>query len=169
VSWQALPQLLPGFVLKASAAYIDGKYTSFPEGSGYTPGTGVYFGEGSLTLAPTQNFAGNRAVRTPKYSYNLSPNYAFDLPGGTLELGVDYSYNSGYFFDTQNTIKQPRYQLVNARVSYLYEPANLRLTVWGKNLGNENYYINRFQTDFATNSIFNPPRTFGANLSLEFR
>jgi iron complex outermembrane receptor protein len=59
--------------------------------------------------------------------------------------------------------------VVNARISYLYEPAGLRFTVYGKNLTESNYYINRFQTDFATNSLYAAPRTWGMRLSFVFK
>lgn len=169
LTWQMFPDLAPGFVLTAAGAYIDGEYTEFPDGSGFTKDLGLFFGEGSLTLLPAQDFSGHRAVRTPKYSFTIGPNYAFGLGNGTVELGADYAYNSGYYFDTQNTSKQPRYSLINARISYLYEPAGLRITVFGKNLADEDYYLNRFQTDFATNSLFGPSRTYGVRLSYEFK
>src|SRR3546814_13280558 len=86
-----------------------------------------------------------------------------------FEIGVDYSYNDGYYFDTQNTSKQPSYSLLNGRISYLFEPLNVRLSVFGHNLTDEVYYINRFETDFATNSLYASPRTFGATLRSEER
>ncbi len=170
-TWQVLGDWVPGFVLTGNFSYIDGKYTSFPDGSGFDQTTGVFFGSTSLTapVSPPRDFTGNDAVRTPKVSYTLGPNYAVGVPGGTLELGADYSYNSGYFFDTQNTVRQPHYHVVNARISYLYEPAGLRFTVYGKNLTESNYYINRFQTDFATNSLYAAPRTWGMRLSFVFK
>lgn len=169
LTWQLFPESLPGLVLTVAGSYIDGEYTSFPDGSGFNETTGIFFGQGSLTLSPPQDFAGNRAVRTPKYSYTIGPNYSQDIGNGTLELGMDYAYNSGYFFDTQNTVRQPRYSVINARIGYLYQPAGLRVTVFGKNLTDEVYYVNRFQTDFATNSLFAAPRTFGVRLSYDFR
>jgi iron complex outermembrane receptor protein len=168
-TWQMFPETIPGFVLTAAGAYIDGEYTSFPDGSGYRPGSGLFFGPGSLTLLPPEDFAGNDAVRTPKWSFTIGPNLALPVPGGTLEIGGDWYYNDGYYFDTQNTSKQPKYELFNARVSYMYEPAGLRLTVFGKNLTDEEYYVNRFQTDFATNSLYGEPRIWGVRLSYEFK
>src|SRR3546814_4916924 len=56
-----------------------------------------------------------------------------------FEIGVDYSYNDGYYFDTQNTSKQPSYSLLNGRISYLFEPLNVRLSVFGHNLTDEVY------------------------------
>ena len=168
-TWDVLPQFISGLALTASFSYIDGKYTSFPDGSGFDPTTGLFFGDGSLTLSPARDFTGNAAVRTPKISYTIGPSYAMNVPGGSAEAGMDYSHNSGYFFDTQNTVRQPPYHVVNARLSYLYQPINLRLTLFGKNLTGANYYLNRFQTDFATNSLYAAPRTLGVRLSWEFK
>jgi len=167
-TWQMFPELLPGFVMKFAGSYLDAKYLSFPDGSGFSPLDGLFFGPGSLTLGPPRDFGGNDAVRTPKYSFTVGPNFATEVPGGMLEIGLDYSYNDGYYFDTQNTSKQPSYHLLNGRISYLFAPLDVRISVFGHNLTDEVYYINRFETDFATNSLYASPRTFGVTLSWNF-
>lgn len=162
-TWRALPDLLPGFAILMSGTWLHGEYTSFPEGQGFDPATGVAFGPNGL--GPARDFSGNRTVRTPKFTGSFGLSYSFSAPGGTVEVGSDVYYNSGYFFDTQNTVEQPRYYTLNARASYLYEPWDLRVSVYGKNLTDQFYYLNAFATDFGVNATAAAPTTWGVGLS----
>lgn len=157
--WQPLPQTLPGLVLNAGGAYLDGEYTDYENGAGFNA-LGIF--------TPNLNFTGNETVRTPKFSGNVGANYAFSVPQGEMELGVRYSYNDGFYFDAQNVSEQPSYTLLNATVSYLHEPSNLRITVFGANLENSAYFLSRFPVDFNTSGLMQPPRTYGIRLSHSF-
>lgn len=167
-TWQMFPSLLPGFVLTAGGAYLHGRFISFPNASGFDPTTGLFFGANSLTLQQGRDFSGNTTVRTPKLTISVGPSYSQTAPGGSIEIGGDVYYNSGYFFDTQNLASNPAYFLLNARASYLYDPWNLRITVYGANLTDSISYSAKFPTDFGTLSHFNPPREFGLRLSYQF-
>ncbi|NKI16041.1 TonB-dependent receptor [Spongiibacter sp. KMU-166] len=152
LTWHITDQL----AFNAGAAYLDGVYTDFKNASGYEPGTGTY--------TNTLDLTGNSTVRTPEWSANASLSYTFAVPGGTLESVVDGYYNSGYFYDTQNVAEQPEYYLINARFSYFHEDTGIRFTVFGKNLNDELYYYNRYQTDFGTLGTVAPPMSAGAKL-----
>jgi len=169
LTWQMFPEALPGFVLTANGSYLRGLYDSFPEGSGYDEQSGLYFGHNSLNGNPPRDFSGNESLRTPKFSATLGPTYAFDVPGGTIELSVSGSYNSGYFYDTQNTLRQPKYKVLNARASYLYEPLGLRLSAFGRNLTDEVYYYDRINNDFGVSGYFAPPLTYGLTVGWAFQ
>jgi iron complex outermembrane receptor protein len=168
--WQPLPEALPGLVLTGAGAYLDGEYLKYDNGSGFDPATGLYFGTGSLLLLPGRDFAGNKTVRTPEYTFNFGPTFTFDVPGGNVELGGSVYYNSGYYFSAQNKdgVDQPKYYLYNARISYLHEASGLRLSVFGKNLADKFYWYNKFETDFNTIGTAAPPRTFGVRLDYQF-
>ncbi len=168
IQWRLLPVLVPNLVLNLGGSYLDGKYDRFPDGSGYDEQTGDFFGKGSAAGAPPRDFDGHRTVRTPRFSSTLSLSQIFGLPGGSLELAGEVNTNSGYFYDIQNTIRQPSYTLLNAHASYLLERWNLRLTGFVKNIGNAVHYYQRFANDFGVNSSIAPPRTYGARLSWEF-
>lgn len=173
VTWQMFPDALPGFALTLSGAYLDGEYDSFPNGAGFLQeppetycGPGAQFS--ALCDAEEFDFTGNTTVRTPKYSGNLGLSQSLVVPGGELELGVNVNYNDGFFFDTQNTTVQPEYTLVNARISYLFERHNLRLTAFAQNLTDEIYYSDKLIVDFGTNAYLAPPRTYSLSLAWEF-
>lgn len=165
--WQVFPQALPGFVLNAAAAYLDGVYTHYPDGAGFDQTTGLFF---DGTIFPTRDFSGNKTVRTPRLSGNLGLSYAFALGPGSLEIAGDAYYNSGFYFSTQNTpqSKQDAYSLIGLHASYLYEPWNVRTTVFGENLTDTRYLVYNTDTDFGTLKLLGRPATYGIRLSWEF-
>ncbi|HKY90324.1 MAG TPA: TonB-dependent receptor [Nevskiaceae bacterium] len=172
--WQPLPEALPGLVFTASGAYLKGKYLSYENGSGFDPTTGLFFSGNGFVLnggvLPGRDFSGNETVRTPKYTGNLGATYSFDALAGTWEIGASYYYNDGYFFSAANNprVAQPDYALINARISYFNEPSGLRLSVFGKNLGDELYWYNQFETDFNTIGTLAPGRAWGVRLDWQF-
>src|SRR5690606_34623604 len=129
LTWQLLPEALPGLVLTGGAAWLDGEYTDFPDGSGFDETTGLFF---DGTIFPTRDFTGNEIVRTPELSGNVGLAYAFDLGRGSVEFAGDLYFNSGSYYSAQNTAssEEDGYQVVNARASYSYEPWGTRLTVF---------------------------------------
>jgi iron complex outermembrane receptor protein len=83
---------------------------------------------------------------------------------------MDVYYNSGFYFTPENKadLKQDAYKLLNARASYLYKPANIRVTAFGKNILSERYHIGLFQTDFGTLSTLAYPVQYGVSLAWNF-
>ncbi|HKY92149.1 MAG TPA: TonB-dependent receptor [Nevskiaceae bacterium] len=161
-AWVPFPSFDPGLLVTAGGAYLDAKYTSFKTGSGFDETTGLYFA--------SRDFSGNRIVRTPKWSGNLALSQALDVPGGTLELAADVYYNSGFYFTAQNTpiAEENGYSLLNARVTYAIVPWNLRLTVFGNNIGDTRYDYAVFHNDFGVETTLAAPDTYGVRLNWDF-
>lgn len=157
--WTVMPNLNPGLALTANASYLDAIYTDFPNGSGYNEQTGLF--------SANNDFGGNRISRVPKYTWSVGFNQALDAPGGMVELSADYIYNDGFFFLAQNSeaSHEPSYALLNARISYLLERWNLRITAFGDNLTDERYNASQFHIDFGRLDSQAPPRTFGLRLN----
>ncbi|MES0873308.1 hypothetical protein [Sinimarinibacterium thermocellulolyticum] len=90
--------------------------------------------------------------------------------GGELEIGADLYYNSGFFYLAQNAPQdeEDAYQVVNARVSYLYDPWNLRTTVFGRNITDEKYNYGRFHVDFGTADYLAPGASYGIKFNWQF-
>ena len=155
-----MPNLNPGLAITGNAAYVDAKYTNFKDGSGFGPNTGLY--------VTGQDFSGNEIVRAPKYSGGLAVVQAIELDRGTLEFAVDGYYNSGFYYDAFNTVEEKAYTLMNARISYLHAPWNLRITLFGKNVLDERYHFQQFQTDFGVTKTLAAPREMGVRLNWDF-
>lgn len=167
-----LPTLDPGLVISAGGTYLDAQYTDYDEGH-YFDDLGLARQSdcsGGETSTRCNSFDGNRIVRTPKYSATVGVNQGFDVPGGRLELGADYYYNSGYYYLAQNSANsfEDAYELVNAHLSYLYEPWQFRVTVFGDNLSDERYNLAQFHTDFGREDTLAPPRIWGVRVNWDF-
>ncbi|MGB1906281.1 MAG: TonB-dependent receptor, partial [Spongiibacter sp.] len=116
---------------------------------------------------PARDFTGNDIVRTPELTYTFGFNQSIPLGEGALELGADIYYNDGFYFLPQNSDLYARdsYSLINARVSYFYDPWGLQLTVFGENVTDEVYNEVVFVDDFGRNQVLNSPRIVGARLN----
>jgi len=154
----------PGLVITANGAYIDGVYDKFTNGQGFDPQTGVY--------NENQDFSGKTIERNGKYSGGLGVVQTFAAgENGEMEVGVDAYYNSGYFYSPGNSdnYKEDPYTLTNARLSYLYQPWNLRLSAFGKNILNESYHTGLFQTDFGILSNLAYEAQYGLRVEWNFQ
>ena len=156
------PDLVDDLAVTFSGAYIDAQFTDFANGSGFSESTGIF--------SPNNDFTGNHISRSPKFTTTLTLAKTWQIPGGPLEVGGDYYYNSGFYFTAQNSdvARQRKYDLLGVRVSYLYEPWNLRATVYGNNILDEKYQIGVLQADFGTNVSLGAPVTYGLRLAWEF-
>ncbi len=160
---QVFPSLLDGLILTLNGAYLDTEYTSYKNGSGYGEETG-FFSQGN-------DYSGNNIVRSPKVSGTVAILQTLPAPSGTIEIGLDYYYNSGFSYLAQGTpnAEEPSYGVLGAQIGYLYEPWNLRITAFGRNLTGAHYNYSRFITDFGTNDARAPLEQYGLRLQLTYR
>lgn len=112
-----------------NAAYIDARYTDFPNAP-------CYSGEGCVT----QSLDGVATPSTPKYSFGLFGDYDIVLPG-PLDAFVraDYSYKSKIQWDPTNSPwgVVPGYGLLGASVGLRSKDGRVAVTAFGKNLTNQ--------------------------------
>ncbi|MGQ0699650.1 MAG: TonB-dependent receptor domain-containing protein, partial [Panacagrimonas sp.] len=152
----------PGFVVSAGATYLDAIYTDYKDATGFNENTGLLFRNG--------DFSGNNIARTPDFSGTLSLSQTINTRYGPVEIGGEYYYNNGFNFSPQaaTSTEQEAYALINARLSYLYQPWNLRITAFGRNIADERYAATSLVIDFGTFQTLAPPRTYGLALGYEF-
>lgn len=151
--------ITPNLVANVIATYLDGSYDEFV-GSGFNENTGV--------LSRNIDFSGNDTIRTARYSGNAGLNYFFQLLGLDWEIGGDAYYNDGFYYNPANTIEEKDYVVYNARLSALHPGSNVRLTLWGKNLDDEVYTLQKFEHDFGVTTIYAPQRTFGVTFQWDY-
>lgn len=130
---------------------------------------------GGVDVTDTQ-----RAWFRPEHTASVSAEYAF-VPfgwGGELSLRADASYQSKIYFapvqsDPQYdaaSIADPRWQL-NARATLASIPfgsATGRISLWGRNLTNENELEFAAAVGSTIVGTFMRPRTYGLDISVEF-
>ncbi|WP_457825293.1 hypothetical protein, partial [Staphylococcus aureus] len=81
-----------------NAAYVDGVYTEWPQGPGFQKGTGLYSGDLNLT--------GDEIVYSPRWSGTAGLDQTIHALGGTFDVAADEYFNSGFYTDAYNTVKQ---------------------------------------------------------------
>lgn len=164
LTWSVLPDYIDGLALTAGGSYVDAKYTSYNNASGFDPTTGVQI--------VGQNFKGHRPAQSPNFTGNIGINKVTDIPewDGSIEAAADIYYTSGFYWDAQNTSRsrQAAYMTLNMRASYLYKPKNLRITAYVNNVLDRRYNTEQFTTDFGVLQYQALPRVFGMRMEVHF-
>lgn len=116
---------------------------------------------------------------SPKNKWSLGFNYASEIEFGDFSASLDYSYVDDHFvFHNQPSADFTRvsnYSVLNARVS-LNEIAGSQfsLSIWGKNITDEEYRINGIPVANAVGTFigginyYGDPLTYGVELSYQF-
>jgi len=125
-------------------------------------------------------FAGNRMqavyiVYTPKNAYTAAIDYAVPLEWGVLKAHLDANIADGYRAMSGEPTLTDDSTIFNARLSLaeiqLRDDVKLQASLWARNLFDEAHTIVESRAGFAflgAFGIFNEPRTYGLDLTLEF-
>lgn len=150
------------FSINGSLSLLHGRYTSFPDAPEYNPSPA---GGDAVTSIDA---SGNTTVNSPTVTAAIAANYKLPTQAGDFDFNVNYSYNSGYFWNPDNQLKQPSYSLLGAYVAFALKGGTWDIRVWGSNLNGAKYYS--FENAFAFGNIYSPaaPRTFGVTLGAHF-
>lgn len=126
-----------------------------------------------------QDFLTGEEVQT-----DIGGNSLGNAPGHTLFLGTQYTGNlstaikgtfrmelksiGSYYTDIQNTLEQPSYTLLNARIAFDHK--SYRWSIWGQNLTNETYLaFGNPDTSFGSRTVRTAaPLTFGSSFTYRF-
>lgn len=124
--------------------------------------------------AGAASFKGNSQLRSPDFMGAFSAEYDIELGDqGKLTLRGEYLVRSRTFFDAANTrvdgTYQPGYGLVNVRATYAPGEGDWQVSVWGKNLGDEEYFRNLTPSGATSLGVPGDPLTFGVTLDVNFR
>ncbi|MFA5632005.1 MAG: TonB-dependent receptor [Porticoccaceae bacterium] len=142
--------------LKAGVTVLDTEYTHFPDAPFTVPNPAG----GNTTTSG--DATGHKLVRAPDVTFNIGLDYSIPVAEGTLGWNINYYYNDGYFFESDNRLSQPSYDVVNAVVSYSFGPGErYTLRAFAENLTDEEYYQHGSQGAFGDVVTPQPPRTLG--------
>lgn len=130
-----------------------------------TPGNG-----GNVQTYCTADVSGNHIMRSPKFTGTGSINYSIPLTSGKIDLSVDGNYNSGFYWDPDNFLKQKSFFLLGASASYTFPGENLSIRGWAKNLTNKKHYNGQSEQSANFGNPASPaePRTYGVSVGLNF-
>jgi iron complex outermembrane recepter protein len=152
--------LATNLTLSGGVTVLNDRFTDFPNAiiALQVPG-GVDTEIGSAT--------GNRLPQTPDVTANISADYHVPTAFGHAGLNVSYSYDSGYYTQPDNILRQPAFGVLAATL-HLDFRNGLGLKLWGRNLTNAIIYEQLAATAFNTNANLAPPRTYGFTLTAKF-
>lgn len=112
--------------------------------------------------------SGNRTPLAPEWALSLGSSLIIPVSEtGEVRLTGLYSYNSGYVFDPDNRSEQGDFHLLNASVEYRPTEA-FGVEIWGRNLTNTEYSVQKLTTSSGTTTTLAPPRTYGVNFKFQF-
>ncbi|HKY92639.1 MAG TPA: TonB-dependent receptor, partial [Nevskiaceae bacterium] len=151
-----------GLVLTLGGCWLDPEYTDYTGGTGFDPVTGI--------RTSNNDYTGNQVVRSAKFSGTAALSWTIQTGIGPVELASDYYWTDEYYYLAQNldADKEDAYGVLGARISWLYEPWNLRLTAFGKNITNTGYSYSLFVVDFGTGDARAPLSTYGLRINWDF-
>ena len=165
----ATVQLNDAFDVHAAFAYTHARYKNFPNAPGYTldptnPNTafGLIFANISVDAS------GRHMVRAPDYTASGTISYHTQLTErDRLDVTVTPYYSSRVYFDFVNSLSQAPYATVDAAAT-LTLAGNTTISVFGRNLTDNAYYLNQGQNTYGKQGTFAKPRTYGVSLGLSF-
>ena len=151
VTWQA--PTLPGFSISVGGGYLDTELSSFETLDGVVP-------------------SGNELPDAPEWSGLVDLRYNWDISDDvSLEFALDAQYQDEVFREALNDplLQSDSYWILNARTS-LYLSDRWEITVWGKNLDDEEYSTQGFsQLAFGNGyRVYGAPRTYGVSVTRNF-
>lgn len=85
-----------------------------------------------------ENLSGRAQAHAPDYTFSAGLDYARD--GWFFNLSADGK--DQFFFADRHALRSRSHVLVNARVGY--QSAHFKLSFWGRNLGDKNYFVRGF-------------------------
>lgn len=160
--------ITPDFSVSLAGTYTHAKYTDFQNALGRyldpldPDPTHVFLSAFQLDASDT------RVERTPSLAGSFSANYGFDLGGGRMNLSGNVFYTDSYFFDPAHQLRQPSYTLVNLKATWTDPSNHLDLSVFGKNITNEKYYVANFVDPYSARARYGQPAIFGGSITYRY-
>ena len=142
-------------------AWNDARYTSYPFSPFSDPRGGIPSTIGSA--------AGNFLPLASRFTLNGAANYTVPLTTGRVLASANVVYNSGYFLESDNAIKQHAFAQLGSTLTWSSENDRYSVGVFGKNLTDKR--IISFATALpigVRGFLFAPPRTFGVTAGVKF-
>jgi iron complex outermembrane recepter protein len=145
----ARPLAEQDFTLGLSGAYVDAQWGNFRNAAcfqGQTAAQGCVGGVQNLTDKPLP-FA-------PEWTFSGFTGYSRPVAGAAYRVGMNvsasYRDTTGIQFPNSPFTIQSGYALVNAALSFGASDGNWQLSLYGKNLADEEYALLMFPTPFGT-------------------
>lgn len=148
------------FRITGGLGWIDPKFNAFPDCPISVPAGGADSTIGSCK--------GNLIPLAAKFTGSLAADYTFQLDAGNLNMAGNVYYNSGFYPESDNVIKQPGYALLGASIEYK-ALSGVSIGAFVKNLTDRK--VINFETTIPNGThtgYFQAPRTYGVTAGFKF-
>ncbi len=163
-AWAASDNL----VLKFSGEYLDTEYKDFDTG-GRVPNTVLTGNPNAVGYGyDLFNAEGLPLLRSPELSWTMAAQY----DSGPMSFNLSYAWKDEYYFDfvrvpEADSLRQDAHGVMNARATYA-APNGMSISVWGKNISDEDYLTDSVIGNNNQRINYAHPRTYGVDLTYEF-
>ncbi len=154
---------------------LDAKFVSFPSGPYYVQQPAVCNPVPASTgpasggaLACSADLKGYRTPRSPKLTGSISVTYTIPTEVGSFALTGSLYHNSGYYWEVDNEVKQPGYNLLNASIQWTSSSKKYEVRVYAKNPLNEYYYSYFSESTLRFSGAPEMPRNYGVSVTAHF-
>lgn len=115
-------------------------------------------------------YDGKNLPRSPEWNASVYAALTFPVPGGDVSLRGDYRWTDKYSFEPTNARETniPSFGLFDARLTYTHEASGVQISVWGKNLGDEDVPVHIIPFLGNGYAVFAAPRTYGMTLTYKW-
>ena len=129
----------------------------------------AFYTSNAVSTVGTLLYDGHTLPRSPEHQYNVFVDGEWDLWGGQLSSRVNYQWQDEFYFDPSNNpeVLEDGHGLLGAFASW-ESPAGFSVSVYGKNLTDEDYRLHVIKNVGIGFSVFGPPREFGIALTQRF-
>jgi iron complex outermembrane receptor protein len=137
-------------------------------GGAYTRLQALYTSNATSTVG-TLLYDGHTLPRSPEHQFNVFVDGEWDLFGGEFASRVNYQWQDEFYFDPSNNpeVVEDAHGLLSAFASW-ESPGGFTLSIYGKNLTDEDYRLHVIKNVGIGFSVFGPPREFGLSVSQRF-
>ena len=129
----------------------------------------AFYTSNAVSTVGTLLYDGHTLPRSPEHQYNVFVDGEWDLWGGQLSSRVNYQWQDEFYFDPSNNpeVLEDGHGLLGAFASW-ESPTGFSVSVYGKNLTDEDYRLHVIKNVGIGFSVFGPPREFGIALTQRF-
>lgn len=157
--------------LRGGVEALHGRYDSFPNAPVVNAHTSFPYDNASVNCATNPDgcdAGGNKMINTPDFTANLALDERVPVSFGELNANISYAYNSGFYFNADNRVKQDAYGLVNAQLGWTSPKEMYSVRVWARNLFDKQYL--QFVSEAPTGDLGSPGmgRTYGVTVGVNY-
>ncbi len=161
------------FTLAGGAAYVDAEYDSFVGGACIRTPFGKEPDADDARFPAVCDASGNTVGSTPEWTYYTSLIGSYDLSSGVLYGRLDVSHKDDMLIGNDNDLNKEAdaYTLANLHIGYSFAEGKYDVSVWAKNITDEDYRVSGFNSVLREGSLsayHAEPRTYGLTFRANF-